>query len=259
MRCRIKHLNIFSGFCFLIFFVISWALFGCGFKNEIKETPSSFTETSETSSRENESSRSQFCETEWREHVRYITGSSETTVATHLGDHPLHQAVFKNQSLSSLQSEALLSAEFNVLDNWQATSLHWAAACNQHVEVVKGLISELQLDVGAKDYFGQTPLHWAIIHKNSKEIVSAIIAIINDENQNSSTSIDETDSLGRTALHYAAIHGSELPIIEALLSAGANVNAQDTFGKTALHYATIHGSEPIIEALSDRSTDSSST
>ena len=103
------------------------------------------------------------------------------------------------------------------------TALHFAAASGQ-VDVIRALVLDFNVDVGAVDAEGMAPLHYAA---------------------------------GKSAAAAAQFrgNGSDSAAVRALLALGADGSALAADGWTPLHFAVRHGSAEVVEALLDHGAD----
>jgi ankyrin repeat protein len=115
---------------------------------------------------------------------------------------------------------------------------------NHNLEIVKVFLSNVDID--AKDIYGETALHWAVIIGN-KEIVKLLIE--------RGVDINSQDGLFEsTALHLAA-QNRHLEIVESLLSKGAKIETQNKYGRTALGIAAREGHKDVVELLAASGAD----
>ena len=108
---------------------------------------------------------------------------------------------------------------------WSMAKLGLLAPLEQIVTTRKSELSETE---PGSNY---TSLHWAIL-ANQIDILKILI-------EKGNMSLEKTNRYGRTPLHFAVIYNN-IPAILALLSYGANLNAEDQWGITPLFLAQVY-------------------
>lgn len=115
----------------------------------------------------------------------------------------------------------------NLPDEGNCTALHWASV-NNHLEIVKYLIKECKVD---NNYFGgdlkATPMHWAV-RSGNYEIVKYLSSL--------GVPFTDFDAQGYACIHLA-VHSKNVYMVMFLLYLGADINQKDSFGRTALMWA----------------------
>jgi ankyrin repeat protein len=142
---------------------------------------------------------------------------------------PLHLAALNNDGASAASLIAG-GIDINRLDQKGATALHWAAG-HESFEAAEIILQheEAIACLSVQDDEGKTPLHRAAGLKSDTMLLLVKYA--------PRSCIDLQDVDGSTALLWAA-SGGKLQAVKALLSKGADPNAQDHVrGRTALHWA----------------------
>ncbi|KAL5711257.1 hypothetical protein ACHQM5_021732 [Ranunculus cassubicifolius] len=119
------------------------------------------------------------------------------------------------------------------------SALHIAAR-KGYIDICKYLISDLGLDIDAKDAQGGTAMLLAFVQGH---IDTAVYLLEKGANPNI------TDICGFTPLHFAAFEGHE-EFLHKLLSKGANVDALSNVG-TPLQRAALRGKQGAIKILLD--------
>ncbi|CAK9064590.1 unnamed protein product [Durusdinium trenchii] len=136
----------------------------------------------------------------------------------------------------------------NVRDAQGGTALH-SAACNGHLEVVRGLL-EAGSDIEAtRRQDGATALLLAA-HHGHLEVVRALLE--------AGAELNAKASDGSTALLFAAFHG-HLQVVRTLLETGAEVNAKAVDGGTALLAASLKGHLEVVRSLLEAGSDIEAT
>lgn len=127
------------------------------------------------------------------------------------------------------------------------TPLHKAVR-NSNIEAVKTLLSDLKIDVNAKDpYCGNTALHLAVILQKDERILSILCDCPDID-------VNIENNQGLTALQYA-LNVSELRVAKIFLDSGGLIDSTNLYGKTALHLATRTNNVDVIEYLVARGAD----
>jgi ankyrin repeat protein len=116
-----------------------------------------------------------------------------------------------------------------------------------HQQIVKYLLSDGEVNIDAKDYFGMTALHYAADGSRSRseaigylnDIPKVIVKLLLDHGADRGAK----DSHGKLPMHYAAINGN-VEMFSLLLHQNSDLDAKDEKGRTPLHYA-IHSYPPI--------------
>ena len=104
------------------------------------------------------------------------------------------------------------------------------------------------IDVRARDNYGNSPLHWAAFNPNP-----AVISLLLDRGAD----IHAQDKLAAmTPLHWVAQHNENPDVAALLLDRGADVNARSRYGRTPLHWAAATNQNPdVVALLLDRGAD----
>ncbi len=164
------------------------------------------------------------------------------------GDTALHKAVRK-KDLPKINELLLQGEPVNAKNNSGLTALHLAAQYG-HLEIVKTLLTGLNIDVNAKNNSGLTALHLAAQYGHLK-IVKILLEKMVDFNIQ--------DKHGVTALHLAAQHG-HVEVVGVLLEKIKQnnktdfddrraINVKDQEGITALHLAALNGHLGVVDML----------
>ncbi|HQP04294.1 MAG TPA: ankyrin repeat domain-containing protein [Bacteroidales bacterium] len=159
-------------------------------------------------------------------------------------------------------------ADVNVKDENGYTSLHFATANEDGLEIAKLLI-EKGADVNAltckmkepryrrvrllggdeRKKESYSPLHFAVENNNGYEIVKLLIE--NGANVNAKISKNVRESAGFTPLHIAIKCIGNSKIVKLLIDNGADVNATTKTGETSLHIAVEKSDFRITQLLID--------
>jgi len=118
------------------------------------------------------------------------------------------------------------------------TSLH-SAAQNGHLEVVKYLINNTDIDIECYNQANNTPLHVAAWN-DRKHVVKYLI--------NQGVNLNPKSYNGSVPMHMAAVTGYS-EIVSLLLNAGAHVNAIADNGRLPIHSAARKGQLSIVQRL----------
>ena len=199
-------------------------------------------------------------------------------IASRLIDAGAAYDVFSAAALGDVEQLAKLLSDDNAqvlpTDDYNATLLHWAARQDQH-DVTEFLLDQ-QLDIDAKDDFGDTPLLVASVREAVQTDVKhrakrlscsinipapSVVEILLDRGASvdvhSAAALGYADTLfrlvqnemelarhandhGTTPLHWAARNG-HIRAAELLFDARADINAQDAIGCPPLWYAAYWG------------------
>lgn len=108
------------------------------------------------------------------------------------------------------------------------TPLHFASAYGKF-DVVKFFLDS-NINIRAKDRYGDTPLHLAAQNNDKSEIVESFL----DSDANN---INDRTNNGWTPLHVA-VQGNKPSTVKLLLGRGADIEVKDTYGQTPLDLAT---------------------
>lgn len=168
---------------------------------------------------------------------------------------PLTLAAKKGFS-STVQLLLNAGAEINATSAYGTTALINAAIGN-HTDIVQMLL-EAGASVPHRDIDGRGALCYAYLNEN-EDMVKLLIAAGATLNLAEAAECGQTEQVrhmlknGADVNEGAPIVGSALnehrDIVRALITAGANVNAQDIAGNTALHHAVHWGNTDIAEQL----------
>ena len=109
---------------------------------------------------------------------------------------------------------------------------------NPDLELIRVIVENGLMDVGAKDKWGHTPLHMA------KNIELAKLLIT------SGADVDAKNEYSSTPLHWA-VYGNNIAIAKLLITSGADVNAKGEYGSTPLHWAVSRDNIEIAKLLID--------
>lgn len=142
----------------------------------------------------------------------------------------------KLDEVKELVSSGLNPSSRNV-DN--RTPLHFAAS-EGHLDIVKYLIEEKNVEVNVGDRHGNTPLFEAINGEHN-EIVEYIKSKGGDLIPRSNASHDLCE----------AVLSGDLSKVKSLIESGIDINAPDAQGSTALHIASSNGKVDITQLLID--------
>jgi ankyrin repeat protein len=161
-------------------------------------------------------------------------------------------------------------ADLNAKDNWNRTTLHFAA-WHGYTEAVDILIKR-GADVNAKNRVGQTPLDKAVgqfpdvvmqLRKyggKSGKIAQSVVEAAKRADAATvrqlvldGADINARDRNRRTALHWAALYGGK-GLVAILIDAGAQVDARDYYG-TPCHLAIGRGHKDVVKLLMDAGAD----
>nr|XP_033331128.1 putative ankyrin repeat protein RF_0381 [Megalopta genalis] len=127
-----------------------------------------------------------------------------------------------------------------IVDNDERTPLHYAST-NGHLDTIKYLVEEKNVNFMVVDDDSWTPLHCAsyIGHQDTVKY------LVDEKNANSTV----VDTAGRTPLHCASYNG-HLVVVKYLLDENNdNFTVVDTTGLTHLHYASVDGHLDTIKYL----------
>lgn len=171
---------------------------------------------------------------------------SSTTVALAGVDSPsiLHvaSASGRGSALSALLPglAARESGCTSLVDHFQtgATTIMHLAAAAGHSATVAAIIG----------FCASNPTITAAIQKAMADAHGNAEDDNNANKTSSSSYVDVVDGSLRTPLH-CAVHSGSAPTVQALLSAGADVNAQESTGKSPLHLAAANGNVQIAAIL----------
>ena len=123
------------------------------------------------------------------------------------------------------------------------TALHFAAA-NGHDPVV-GLLVERGADMEARNFRSETAMHLGAANGHSP-----VVKILIDQGAEK----EAEDNENQTALRLAAANGQS-PVVGHLIDSGADKEAKDSKGRTALHLAASNGHAPAAGLLMDRGAE----
>lgn len=140
------------------------------------------------------------------------------------GKRPIHIAAF-NGFFEKIQFLIKHGADFDAVDNYGDTFIHYAAICDENPSFIKKLY-EAGFNFRAKNKNNRTPLMTAVKAGN-EAVAKYLIKTLGD--------INDTDIYGFTALHFAACLPNPA-LLKFLLRKGANVNARSFDGATPLHF-----------------------
>ncbi|XP_058459318.1 uncharacterized protein LOC131435441 [Malaya genurostris] len=169
--------------------------------------------------------------------------------------------------------EVLLKNDANTrVKDWKKRSCLELAVANGHLQIVKTLMQDNEMDLNAKGNDGWTILHIAA-QTNSIEMVEYIthegsdIHATNDSGSkpihiaaregfkaatdfflSKGLSVNERGASNQTLLHYAAMKGHSEVVIFLILR-GAEINAKDISLNTPLHIATNNSCSDIVKLL----------
>jgi ankyrin repeat protein len=129
------------------------------------------------------------------------------------------------------------------------TCLHFAAVSGD-VEVMRMLLAQPTVDVGARDEDGETPLHWASSFPGCpQELIKLLL-----ENR---ANVNEQDNNSQAPLFEACMRGN-VESARLLLEHNADVDDVETiYGNTALHAAVGSGNLKLVELLVENKADMS--
>ncbi|WP_374699517.1 ankyrin repeat domain-containing protein [Wolbachia endosymbiont (group A) of Limnophora tigrina] len=176
---------------------------------------------------------------------------------------------------NSTEVESLIArgANVNARDNFEGTSLHWAAI-RGYSEIVEKLI-EKEAEINIKNNHSETPLFLAVSSKKW-DIVKFLVgkrADVNIQGSNgysplhkvawdleasfdiiellvkNNADIEAKDNINQTPLHMAAYRG-RLDVVKLLVEHEANIEAKDKDNKTPLDLAREKGHTDIVNFLS---------
>ena len=125
------------------------------------------------------------------------------------------------------------------------SSLTWAAQ-NEHLETVRYLLKQRNIDVNGRDWQLQTPLIRAAATKGNYEVVKMLLSRCD-------TIADARGDRWETALAVAAGNGHSSVVQLLMDRQDVNINNKDHDGKTPLYHAVENGSVETIRALLARS------
>ena len=118
------------------------------------------------------------------------------------------------------------------------TPLHISAL--HSLEAAKMLVKTGQINVDAKNEFGENALMRAVGRNSSPDMAKVLIEAGSD--------LELKNLYGNTALHQAAFMGN-VPPLQALLDAGALLETVNDEAQTALHRGCVSGKMPVVKAL----------
>ena len=122
------------------------------------------------------------------------------------------------------------------------TILHWACEEN-HLEVVKFLVTEIKCDLEAEDEYNNRPLHFACAFSGSVDLVSYLIKVAGCD-------INARGVQGRTILHCAC-EKNQLEVVKFLVTEiKCDLKAEDEDSNRPLHIAcAFSGSVDLVSYL----------
>ncbi|KRX09229.1 Protein kinase-like domain [Pseudocohnilembus persalinus] len=106
-----------------------------------------------------------------------------------------------------------IDINYSQKDNW--SGLHYAIS-EGHIQIVKILIQQPQIQINSQSGFGRTPLHIAIV-RESVEIVELLI-------QNKNIDINIQDKEFNTPMHLAAMQGNEIIVFKLIQAFQQNID-----------------------------------
>ncbi|KAK5195022.1 hypothetical protein LTR96_010646 [Exophiala xenobiotica] len=140
-------------------------------------------------------------------------------------------------------------ADPNLMDRDRGRSPLLVAAQNGHLEIVKILLQNENVDRGSKDCDGRNVLSWAAALGH----VDVVTLLLQHEEIRSTKNIaDRHHDYGQTPLLWAARKGHKgcAEVVDILLKYGADPNMTDSKeGRSALSWAAGNGNEGIVELL----------
>lgn len=220
---------------------------------------------------------------ELMEHPGAVIGEKEKTAGLFIAS--------KRGNLEMVKLLVKAGADVNAFDmnSYKTRESGWTslvyAAVNDHLDVVKYFIEELEIDVDQPDIAGSTALMNTSYFKKSDfeknyEMIEYLLSQGADANAVSNngttaimgTAIDEridiaamlvqngakpgmrTTDYGDTAL-YRAVERDNFGFVEFLLGVGVDINVQDDFGVTPLIKAALNGSVNSVKILVAKGAD----
>ncbi|WCR57689.1 ankyrin repeat domain-containing protein [Wolbachia endosymbiont of Ctenocephalides felis wCfeJ] len=124
------------------------------------------------------------------------------------------------------------NVDVNQVDNDGLTVLHVAAE-NGRLGIVKHLVEQKNVDVNQVDNDGLTALHWAA----SNGYLDTVEYLVEQKN----VDVNQIDNYGDTALHWAAQYGHLGTVKYLIEQKNVDVNQVDNDSYTALHWAALNG------------------
>lgn len=181
------------------------------------------------------------------------------------GNRPLHSAAM-NGYVETVRALLDAGADVNARNRSLQTALHLAACCGGHSLVLQTLLSA-NADVNARDCCQYTALDSACARGNismmrvllfsanpqiDQSVLTLQLAVMSRSAEAvkmlltaGGVSVNAVDHHHRAALHFAMT----VDVAEALITAGADINAEEDYRCTPLHVAAGSGNREVVKVL----------
>lgn len=156
------------------------------------------------------------------------------------GNTPLHFAAARNSDVEILKYLISRGGKINAKNNLGWTPLFLAAGNTESVSVLKYLISQ-GADVNMRDNNGNTSIFVTVSLNCTETLLNGLNYLISQ-----GADVNAVNNNNETPLHHAARDNPHWAVPACLILQGADVCARDELGSTVLHYAACCNPNPDI-------------